>query len=347
MKPLISIQYLRGLAAVLVLLQHVSYKDKVYSGGEFNLFGLGHIGVDIFFIISGFIMTYTFRPKLGAVRFLCNRVLRVIPLYWLTSVVALVGYCYAPSLIHDAKNPEILASLLLLPSESKYLNPNGWTLSYEFLFYLVFSISFLPVSRFRFVLPSIILASLACIGFRHQFDDILPRFIFSPMLVEFLFGMLIFQVYSRFDIGHSLNIVLSLVSAVLMLSSLFVYFSSIRVGLRVIDLGVPAFFICVFIVSLESILMSYVSEFMKSLGDSSYSLYLTHAFTIGVAAFLLSNCGLNGSSFVFSGISILASVIVGYLCYRYVESPMSIIIKAKLNNVMVNVDWPPVLWLRK
>lgn len=296
MKPVISIQYLRGLAAFLVLLQHVSYKDKVYSGGEFNLFDIGHMGVDIFFIISGFIMAYTFRPELGAVRFLYNRVLRIIPLYWLTSVIALIGYLYVPGLINGSKEPDILSSFFLLPSERRYLNPNGWTLSCEFLFYLVFSFSFLSAYRFRFVLPSIILACLAFIGLSHEFEEVIPRFIFSPMLVEFLFGMIIFQIYSRYSIDQSLNLVLLLASALLVLFSLFIYFSGVRIGLRIIDLGLPAFFICIFIVSLESRLKTNVSGILKSLGDSSYSLYLTHAFTIGVAGFLLSYFGLVGSS---------------------------------------------------
>lgn len=347
MNSIISIQYLRGLAAFLVLLQHVSYKDKVYSGGEFNLFGIGHMGVDIFFIISGFIMAYTFRPELGAVRFLYNRVLRIIPLYWLTSVIALIGYLYAPGLINGSKEPDILSSFLLLPSESRYLNPNGWTLSCEFLFYLVFSFSFLPAYRFRFVLPSIILACLTLVGFCHEFENVLPRFIFNSMSIEFLFGMIIFQIYSRFNIAQSLNIVLPLVSALLVLFSLFVYFSGIQTGLRIIDLGLPAFFICIFIVSLESRLKTNVSKTIKSLGDSSYSLYLTHAFTIGIAGFLLSHFGLTGSSFVFSGALILVSVLVGYFCYRYVELPMSVCIKTKLNNMSVDMNRLSVLWLKK
>lgn len=347
MKPVFSIQYLRGLAAFLVLLQHVSYKDKVYSGGEFNLFDIGHMGVDIFFIISGFIMAYTFRPELGAVRFLYNRVLRIIPLYWLTSVIALIGYLYVPGLINGSKEPDILSSFFLLPSESRYLNPNGWTLSCEFLFYLVFSFSFLSAYRFRFVLPSIILACLAFVGLSHEFDEALPRFIFSPMLVEFLFGMIIFQIYSRYSIDQSLNLVLLLASALLVLFSLFIYFSGVRIGLRIIDLGLPAFFICIFIVSLESRLKNNVSRILKSLGDSSYSLYLTHAFTIGVAGFLLSYFGLVGSSLFFSVTLILASVIVGYFCYRYVEVPMSAVIKTKLDSVMADINSHSVLWLKK
>jgi peptidoglycan/LPS O-acetylase OafA/YrhL len=347
MKPVISIQYLRGLAAFLVLLQHVSYKDKVYSGGEFNLFDIGHMGVDIFFIISGFIMAYTFRPELGAVRFLYNRVLRIIPLYWLTSVIALIGYLYVPGLINGSKEPDILSSFFLLPSERRYLNPNGWTLSCEFLFYLVFSFSFLSAYRFRFVLPSIILACLAFIGLSHEFEEVIPRFIFSPMLVEFLFGMIIFQIYSRYSIDQSLNLVLLLASALLVLFSLFIYFSGVRIGLRIIDLGLPAFFICIFIVSLESRLKTNVSGILKSLGDSSYSLYLTHAFTIGVAGFLLSYFGLVGSSLFFSGTLILVSIISGYFCYRYVEVPMSAVIKTKLDSMIADINSHSVLWLKK
>lgn len=95
---IISIQYLRGIAALFIVLSHIGYKDRQYSLGTFN-FDIGIIGVDIFFVISGFIMYYVSLDKPNGLpsilSFFKHRIIRIIPLYWLLTSIALIIYYYA------------------------------------------------------------------------------------------------------------------------------------------------------------------------------------------------------------------------------------------------------------
>lgn len=138
---ILSIQYLRALACCMVLLSHISFKLKVHSINHLEWFKIGELGVDLFFIISGFIMCLTADQKENRfLDFMTKRLLRVIPIYWILTSVALIVYIYSPSLVNSSGgSTSVIYSYLLLPTPEKYLINNGWTLSYEFYFYLLFS----------------------------------------------------------------------------------------------------------------------------------------------------------------------------------------------------------------
>lgn len=79
---LYSIQFLRGIAALLVVFHHTAYKGQVYNTGTFGWLTIGSSGVDLF-VISGFIMCYTTHDKdITFTKFIMHRIKRIIPLYW-------------------------------------------------------------------------------------------------------------------------------------------------------------------------------------------------------------------------------------------------------------------------
>jgi exopolysaccharide production protein ExoZ len=147
-----SIQVLRGVAAVMVVLFHVLG------------FQIGSAGVDIFFVISGFIMFHTNREVFGhagaAILFLKRRILRVAPLYWL---------CTAFALWPKTELKTLAASVLFVPVRSgdgsihTVLAP-GWTLNFEMFFYIVFAAG-LVLPR-KYGLPAIVatLSGLILLG---------------------------------------------------------------------------------------------------------------------------------------------------------------------------------------
>ncbi|MEI8622584.1 acyltransferase [Pseudoalteromonas sp. B129b] len=139
----LSIQYLRALAALMVLLTHTSFKLENNGSDLLSWFNIGGYGVDLFFIISGFIMCLTVQDKkINFTTFMKQRVIRIIPLYWLMTSVALIIFFINPSLVNSSGGvTSIISSYLLIPDGTKYLVNNGWTLSYEFfstLFFLFF-----------------------------------------------------------------------------------------------------------------------------------------------------------------------------------------------------------------
>ena len=152
-----SIQILRGMAALFVVFFHVSemllqYTDRQGIFCRFaSLWHTGAAGVDLFFIISGFVMVQSTRDKFqkngSSSEFMLRRIIRIVPLYWLYTSVMLVlvllpftlknqvfsgWYTVASYLFIPVLNP---ASGLDLP-----LLAPGWTLSYEMYFYLIFAL---------------------------------------------------------------------------------------------------------------------------------------------------------------------------------------------------------------
>jgi exopolysaccharide production protein ExoZ len=140
-----GIQILRGLAALLVLIHHVLEESQPLFGGHIPspLVLLGASGVDIFFVISGFIMYYTNRHRFGRkdapVDFLGRRIIRIVPLYWLCTIAVVllqIGGLYAHKKITGTT---LGLSLLFLPN-ANIVHGVGWTLNYEMYFYAILAI---------------------------------------------------------------------------------------------------------------------------------------------------------------------------------------------------------------
>ena len=181
MPKLRALQSLRAIAALLVVLDHAAGltaghgfpREPITSWATF----LGAQGVSVFFIISGFIMTYTAdssedqtAPLLRAARFATRRIIRVVPLYWLlTAVVAvpmfLIGL-HRPVGITVAR---LAKSLLFIPYLDAGGNmtpvlPIGWTLNYEMAFYAVFAAILLLPHRVRTAVLLGVLVSVVIAG---------------------------------------------------------------------------------------------------------------------------------------------------------------------------------------
>src|SRR5438876_1283510 len=140
-----GIQILRAVAALLVVFHHALEESRAAIPGPKSpdwLTTFGAAGVDIFFVISGFIMLYVSFPAGGPPAspqsFLFSRITRIYPLYWicLATIIALKSVVRSSSLPGD---PNVfLGSILLLPGDYMILGP-AWTLVYEMYFYIIFA----------------------------------------------------------------------------------------------------------------------------------------------------------------------------------------------------------------
>ncbi|RZA09508.1 MAG: acyltransferase, partial [Proteobacteria bacterium] len=170
---LISLQALRALAAWMVVCHHfMQIFFNFHPTGPIGQFftDRGAVGVDIFFVISGLVIYLSTQDKdMPAGRFLLNRVIRIVPAYWLYSaLMALMLLALGNWLPNSAIDlPHFILSLLFIPSENPggyglYPTLNvGWTLNYEMLFYLVFALVFSVPRRYR---PLLIGAALLAIS---------------------------------------------------------------------------------------------------------------------------------------------------------------------------------------
>src|SRR5215470_12318280 len=112
-----TIQVLRAFAAYLVVLVHLAPLVSMAGGAE-DALGFGYAGVDLFFVISGFIMVYTTsRRETQPWDFFAHRIARVVPMYWLLTLVVFAGVVFVPSLFQStqANVVQLIKSLFFVP----------------------------------------------------------------------------------------------------------------------------------------------------------------------------------------------------------------------------------------
>ena len=182
--------------------------------------GIRHAGVDIFFVISGFIMAYTRRDNAAGMRdarvFITRRIERVIPLYWLWTIAVLI--LWIAGFIHKAHPfpgiKTIIASLLLWPLANT-IEPfqpvlsQGWTLSFEAYFYVFFAAALMVrvPDRFMAAFLSLVFLAIFLVARNTTHDASVLYLTGSPLICEFIFGMVAAQIakmIARMAIGTRL-----------------------------------------------------------------------------------------------------------------------------------------------
>ncbi|MFT3802010.1 MAG: acyltransferase [Burkholderiaceae bacterium] len=333
MKEVVGIQYLRGLAALSVVIFHALGALRPIDGVEPVWRYAWAGGVDVFFVISGFIIWLsagrsTQRPG----QWWLNRLIRIAPLYWLTLLATLAimalrangGSGDLPDL------GEIVASFLFIfhvNSQSGEFTPilvPGWSLNHEFVFYLMVAISlFLNKPAARFVLLATMI--LALVGLRSVADPTSPlqNRGTSPMQLEFLAGIVIAILYPwlrALPWRHVLGVIAVLAAAAALIVLAPRLYAD-GAGPRTIYFGGPATMLLFGVVCLEDKLSAHPLALLRTLGDASYSLYLSHPLVGAIPTMIWKALG--GESF-WLGMVLILGVTVGYaiLQYRFIEAPM-------------------------
>lgn len=328
-----SIQYLRGLAALMVLVRHVAFKGEQYASNPMPWYNIGGIaGVELFFIISGFIMCFTTAEKAGKKRsvgrFLLNRFTRILPLYWILTLLGLVVFLLFPNKVNiGGGETKILDSFLLIPSTGVYIIKNGWTLTYEFFFYFIFSIGLFFPTRLGHLITSMILIALVCLNFLGHTKDVFLLFVSSTILLDFILGIVLFELFNRFKKVPKILSVIMILTGLIILGLLN---QRINFGLPFLSVGISCFILCAGVVFLEEPIKNHEVPFFTLIGDASYSLYLFHPFVLAGGAFFLSRLGLSQGLWVWPFLLSLAGISLagGILCYLYLEKPITKVIRS-------------------
>jgi peptidoglycan/LPS O-acetylase OafA/YrhL len=268
-----TVQALRGLAALLVMLAHLGGLGSLYP--SLPAFGANHgvIGVDIFFVISGFIMAHTTRQSWGLVgRFVYARVTRIYPLWWLCLLIeAPIVLSYLTG-FWDEYGAYYIKSLLLLPATNPggepypVLSP-GWTLIYEMMFYGVFAAVMTTARAGLTIKITASLLSLFLLASILPSDLDITVYLRNPVYFEFAFGVALANIYARRKISGRFLLCLLVASIVAALTYSF------GQSARFIFYGVPAT-LCVATALYVQQQGWRVPAFARWLGDVSYPLYL-------------------------------------------------------------------------
>ena len=326
-----SIQYMRAIAAVLVVINHAAWKGEQFSTNPLGWFNIGGVGVDLFFIISGYIMCHTvYLKKINFISFLNARIKRIIPLYWVLTTMALTIFIALPEKVNSSGGViNIIHSYTLfpVPIEDKYLIQNGWTLSYEFFFYFLFAFCLGLITKYKFILPATIIIILVSSGHFITSDNYLLGFVTNPLLLEFSFGIMAFYIFKTKQLSFTLGFFL-IVLSILSITFVNIYDPPFS---RIINWGFPAVLFFTGMMTFEPFFnrkKGYkISILFKMIGDSSYSLYLFHPFSLVVCSLLFSKIGLHNFGYMFVFSLVVSSIISGYLCYFLLEKNLLRIIK--------------------
>ena len=286
MQQIVSIQYLRGLAALMVVIFHYNMTIRGIYAPSLPSFNVGAWGVDIFFVISGFIMwtIATSRPAPPA-QFLANRAARIIPMYWLlTLATALVSTTGGISIGLQVSPDRLIRSLFFIPQWQEtglHVSPVltvGWTLIIEMFFYLLFAMALLAPKRWRFgVITGLVglvgFSSMALADATHPAVNLFARSIF----LEFNFGLALAYAWRRgwFDLftGQSRY---WLAAGFALITLALLQMPERFTGVRAFYFGAPAFTLCASALLLEPLLRGRTNGLFLFLGNASYSIYLSH-----------------------------------------------------------------------
>jgi exopolysaccharide production protein ExoZ len=310
-KSLTNVQILRAFAALNVVVFHSIDTAQSYSmsaGLYAALDNWGKNGVDLFFVISGFIMVYIQRLKSrSALDFMRDRVLRIVPTYWMMSLFLAALLIVAPTVFRemDFSLDWLLGSLFFVSNILFDREPIlflGWTIEYEMFFYAVFALSLLLSTLDKSVLATVL--ALSCAAW-YSYS--------SLILLEFVFGILIGWWYVNRQTSRSVAIAAFLLGSVAFLASVLYKDAEIS---RVVIYGIPSACIVFGLVNMAQ----YENKILSGLGDASYGIYLIQVFTIPFFFKVIGFTGLQKlpGELVITG-SFIFSTICGYCFYRFVE----------------------------
>jgi exopolysaccharide production protein ExoZ len=318
----VSIQYLRGLAALGVVLFHASQR----AGGAF---GAGAAGVDVFFVISGFIMwTVSARRATGPGDFLLRRAGRIAPLYWTVTLLVVALDLLRPSLFPNMRLTagHVAQSLLFLPHRdpagvvAPVIVP-GWTLNYEAFFYVVFALTLLLRPGRRALILTAALGGLCLIGLflPHGRWPAVDTYA-DPLVLEFAAGVWLAKAAAAGRLGREPAALGAIAAGLLILTVVALTDADARGWARLAYWGLPAVLIVWGALSLEGSGRMPALAPLKGLGDASYSLYLAHGLALSLAFKLIGGLGL--PFLVEIALAAPFAVLAGLACYRLVERPL-------------------------
>jgi len=303
-KQLKSLQALRGLGAISVVIFHA------LSLFPFMNFRAGAAGVDLFFVISGVVMYLSVKPTTSPFDFLKKRCIRVIPMYWIASAIA-VAYFYARYPDVPPSSEHIIRSFLFAPPPAGFNMPvlyPGWTLNYEMFFYAVLG---LMLCIGRLAIPATI-CLIITLGAALPEIQIIKQYYFNQIILEFAAGLVIGHAIKSGYRPKKPEAALFIAASILLFT-----IHNIAVSDGVIAWGIPSVLLVLGAIGFEDskLIKGRVVQF---LGESSYSIYLFHAIAIWVVSWIWP--GQPGPEMVLA--AVLLSLLIGVIAFKYLESPL-------------------------
>jgi peptidoglycan/LPS O-acetylase OafA/YrhL len=329
-----NIQALRAIAANGVLISHLFIVEQKYSHGGAVLSAnahLGAFGVDLFFVISGFIMA-TIAQNASWQKFLFDRAMRILPPYWFYTTLVLIVSFYVPAYVNSSFEhpPSIWRSYLLIPESVGPLLAVGWTLMHEMYFYFCFALIICWTGAFRLKITSLLLLWAVAVIFLNavvqltEISDPVVAVMTHPLTLEFIFGVAAGIVIQRNGAAFAVSTFVGGIIIFMLILSM----SDDALGLidgrnwkRVILVGAPCALIVYGLVGIEIKSKQTAPYWLVALGDASYSTYLSHVLVLSAIGRMFALMPNHNVFFemVFLIICVAAANVVGLLSCSLIE----------------------------
>ncbi len=333
MRRLNSIRTLRGVTATTVVVHHVLIQD----GQVF-----GQFRVDVFFVLSGFVIALALEASTVSVRdFIVSRVVRIVPLYWLATLLVFFGALLKPDLFNSttANIPELLKSLFFIPyrKASGHVFPMlfvGWTLNYEMLFYAASALALWWFRRrLSFVLAAIalLLAGLFLVANLVHSDDAVVAVLAYDRVLEFPLGFAVWYAWKK---GVRIPVALAAPGVVAMYCLMTWVERAWPDISPLLGNGLPTCLLLMSTLSLEDLLIdSALTRGLLYLGDASYAIYLSHPFVVEGMRKLIPKVahGFDVRSPAGMTLAIVAASALGCAVYRYIDKPLQRLMRRLIN----------------
>lgn len=348
-----SLQIARAISATMVVFHHIvrSYTVNAPDGWTapslFDypaIYNKLAIGVDIFFVLSGFIMVYVCEPyvtKTKPVRdFITRRFIRIYPSYFIVTT-AIVILMIIPRLLWQVYNPDLkifrlIGSYTLFPTFNAEGNVApilgaGWTLSYELYFYVLFAISVLLFRRYFLIGLALSMAAIGLAASALAPTSSIVAFLQNSIIIEFLMGCAIAWLFKR---GATLKAPLTWIALSIFISSVAPN-QELNSPFRFLYWGIPAALFISALVQLDRLEVIKWPKSILIIGDSSYAIYLIHIPLIYQFSWRVSGLsGISNSHGIIVSIAILlfsvTIIALGVAYFAFIERPMTRFLILKL-----------------
>ncbi len=349
MPKLNGLQMLRVAAAYLIVVYHSIEHLAAMNSESFSRFLMAPLGVDLFFVISGFVMVHITQQGETPLGFLIKRMIRIVPLYWIATLGVIITLYIIPWSFHEADlSPDaIAASFFFIPhsdlSGRTYpLLMLGWTLNMEMLFYIFFALAIAVSQRWR--VPLVIAFITIAIFTARALDGTIADFYGALMIFEFVIGCAIALAFQN---THVQNFIRRTPMWPFVIIGIGLFALSANYDLdndsRLMRYGLPAALIVAAVAGQDLFRKPIPHNVLVPIGDSSYSAYLLHEFV--VVALVIAIPGIFGYSLLTGIIMITLTVIgagvVSALSYRWFEMPSNRWLRKKVLRKKPKAAPPP------
>ena len=345
-KHLNLIQLSRAFVPIFVLLFHVKAFMQVYF--YYNFLQLPDVlksgGVYYFFALSGFMVYYLYYKKFGNQgmigKFLFSRFVRIYPIYWIVTFAVLLAIIIFPSLGegHVKGVRTFITSLLLIPYETVPFLGVAWSLVHTVLFYLVFTVMFFKNRIISFVLALgwALISAAFSLNLLTSTNYVI-NYLFNSNNLIFLAGVACAYIVIRIKI----NIYVAWTFVVLGMIGFPLSWINAQYGFHGISLELTTTLASILLIlgfsSIDLQKDIKIPKLAQYLGDASFSIYLTHYYSVSAFTLILLNPTFGVlPKMLIAIILIITSIICGCIVYSFLEKPINRKLKSLIKKEKIS-----------